>query len=51
MWRPYDPVDTLNFYTLRLREAGLLEGTPEQVTSRGTDFRYLRELREELKLS
>ncbi len=51
VWRPYDPVDTMNFYTLRLKEAGLLKGTPDQVISRGTDFRYLRELRQELKTS
>ena len=49
VWRRYDPVDTLNYYSLRLRDAGLVNGTPEQVISRGTDFRYLQELRQELK--
>jgi len=51
VWRPYDPVDTLNFYALRLREAGLIKSTPEQVISRSTDFRFFRELKEELRLS
>jgi NitT/TauT family transport system substrate-binding protein len=49
VWRPYDPVDTLNFYSLRLREAGLIKSTPKQVISRGTDFRFLRELKQQLK--
>ncbi len=49
VWRQYDPADTLRFYALRLREAGLVKATPEQIISRGTDFRYLRELKQELK--
>jgi len=49
VWRQYDPTVTLNFYALRLKEAGLIKGTPDQVISRGTDFRLLSELRRELK--
>lgn len=50
-WRQYDPADTLRFLSLRLREAGLIESTPEQIISRGTDFGYLRELKRDLKES
>lgn len=49
VWRKYDPASTLRFYALRLREAGLIESTPEQIISQGTDFRSLRELKRELK--
>lgn len=49
VWRQYDPADTMNFYSLRLREAGLIRSTPEQIISRATDFRYLHQLRQELK--
>lgn len=49
VWRTYEPADTLRFYALRLREAGLIKSTPEQILSRGTDFRSLRELTRQLK--
>ena len=51
VWRPYDPVDTLNFYTLRLKDTGLIKSTPDEIIKRGTDFRYLKELRKELTAS
>lgn len=49
-WRAYDPQDTLRFFALRLREAGLVKGTPREILERGTDFRFIDELRQELKL-
>ena len=49
VWRSYDPADTLRFYALRLKEAGLIDATPEQIISRGADFRLLRELKQELR--
>jgi NitT/TauT family transport system substrate-binding protein len=48
-WRNYDPVDSVNFYSLRLKEAGIMDATPEQILERGTDFRYLEQLRKELR--
>ncbi len=48
-WRDYDPADTLRFYALRLREAGLLDRTPEQIIERGTDWRFLDEIKRELR--
>lgn len=48
-WRTYDPADTLRFFSLRLREAGLVKSTPNAIIARGSDFRYLDRLRRELK--
>jgi NitT/TauT family transport system substrate-binding protein len=48
-WREYDPADTVRFYTLRLREVGMIESTPQKILARGTDWRFLKELQKELK--
>ncbi len=48
-WREFDPEDTIRFYALRLREAGMISSTPQSVIARGTDWRFLRELTQELK--
>jgi NitT/TauT family transport system substrate-binding protein len=47
-WRDYDPTDTLRFYALRLRDAGLVKGNPDEIIARGTDWRFLNELKQEL---
>ena len=49
IWRDFDPVDSVRFYALRLKQAGLIKSTPEEILKRGTDFRYLTELRKELQ--
>jgi NitT/TauT family transport system substrate-binding protein len=48
-WREYDPENTLNFYALRMREAGLIKSTPKKIIADGTDWRFLNELKKELK--
>ena len=48
-WREYDPEDTLRFYALRLREAGLIKSSPQKIITEGTDWRFLNELKRELK--
>jgi NitT/TauT family transport system substrate-binding protein len=48
-WRDFDPADSIRFYALRLKEAGLINSTPDEIIERGTDFRYLSELKRELK--
>ena len=48
-WREYDPEDALRFYALRMREVGMIKNTPQQIISLGTDWRLLKELRNELK--
>jgi NitT/TauT family transport system substrate-binding protein len=48
-WRQYDPEDTVRFYALRLREAGVIKSSPQKIIAQGTDWRFLNELRKELK--
>ena len=48
-WRDYDPEDTVRFYALRLREAGMTKSSPQKIIADGTDWRFLNELKRELK--
>lgn len=48
-WREYDPEDSVRFYSLRLHEAGLIKSSPQKIIAQGTDWRFLRELKKELK--
>jgi NitT/TauT family transport system substrate-binding protein len=47
-WRDYDPEDTMRFYALRLREAGMLKSSPTKIIADGADWRFLNEVRREL---
>jgi len=48
-WREYDPEDAMRFYALRLHEAGMLKSTPQKLIAQGTDWRFINELKKELK--
>jgi NitT/TauT family transport system substrate-binding protein len=48
-WRDYNAEDTLRFYALRLREAGMIKSSPQKIIAAGTDWRFLDELKRELK--
>jgi NitT/TauT family transport system substrate-binding protein len=48
-WREFDPEDTVRFYSLRLNEIGMIKSSPQKIISQGTDWRFLRELKKELK--
>jgi len=48
-WREYDPEDTLRFYALRLHEVGMIKSSPQKILAQGTDWRFLKELKKELK--
>lgn len=48
-WREFDPDDTMRFYSLRLREAGMIQGTPQEMITRGADWSFLSALRKELQ--
>jgi NitT/TauT family transport system substrate-binding protein len=48
-WREYNPEDTVRFYALRLHEVGLIKSTPQTIIAAGTDWRFLNELKQELK--
>jgi len=48
-WREYDPEDTVRFYALRLRQAGMIKANPNKIIADGADWRFLNELKHELK--
>lgn len=48
-WREYDPEDTIRFYALRLYDAGIIKSSPQKILADGTDWRFLNELKRELK--
>jgi NitT/TauT family transport system substrate-binding protein len=49
-WRNYDPEDTVRFYALRMHEIGMIKSNANKIIAQGTDWRFLRELRKELKV-
>ena len=48
-WREFNPEDTIRFYALRLHEAGMIKASPQKIIAQGTDWRFLNELKKELK--
>jgi NitT/TauT family transport system substrate-binding protein len=48
-WRQYNPEDTIRFYSLRLREAGMIKSSPNKIIADGVDLRFFNELKRELK--
>jgi NitT/TauT family transport system substrate-binding protein len=48
-WRDYDPEDTVRFYSLRLHEIGMIKASPKTIIAQGTDWRFLKELKKEMK--
>jgi NitT/TauT family transport system substrate-binding protein len=48
-WREYDPEDTIRYYALRLHEAGMIKSLPNKIIAENTDWRFLSELKRELK--
>jgi NitT/TauT family transport system substrate-binding protein len=48
-WRQYDPEDAVRFYALRLHEVGMIKSSPQKLIAQGTNWRFLNELKKELK--
>jgi NitT/TauT family transport system substrate-binding protein len=48
-WRDYDAEDSIRFYALRLHELGMIKSSPQKIIAEGTDWRFLNELKRELK--
>jgi NitT/TauT family transport system substrate-binding protein len=48
-WREYDAEDTMRFYALRLHETGMVKSPPNKILADGTNWRFLNELKRELK--
>jgi NitT/TauT family transport system substrate-binding protein len=49
VWRDYDPEDSLRFYALRMQETGLIKSNQQRLIAEHTDWRFLNELKRELK--
>ncbi len=49
MWREAHPEDTLRFHALRLHEVGMIKTSPQKLIAQGTDWRFLNELKREMK--
>jgi NitT/TauT family transport system substrate-binding protein len=48
-WREFDPEDTLRFYALRMHEVGMIKSSPNKIITEAADWRFLNELKRELK--
>ena len=48
-WREYNPEDSVRFYALRLREVGFIKSSPQKIIAENTDWRFLDELKREMK--
>jgi NitT/TauT family transport system substrate-binding protein len=48
-WLDYDAEDTIRFYALRLHESGMVKSNPKKIIAEGTDWRFINELKRELK--
>jgi NitT/TauT family transport system substrate-binding protein len=48
-WRDYDPEDAVRFYALRMRDLGMVKSAPKKIVAEGTNWRFLKELKRELK--
>jgi NitT/TauT family transport system substrate-binding protein len=48
-WRDANPEDTLRFLALRLHEVDMIKSPPQKLVSGATDWRFLNEIKKELK--
>ena len=48
-WRDFDAEDSLRFYALRMQDTGMIKSSPQKIIADGTDWRFLNELKRELK--
>jgi NitT/TauT family transport system substrate-binding protein len=47
-WREYDAEDSVRFWALRERELSLIKSSPDKIIAKGSDWRFLKEVRKEL---
>jgi NitT/TauT family transport system substrate-binding protein len=50
VWRDFDPEDTVRFFALRMNEAGFSKSSPQQIITGHTNWRFLNEVKRELKV-
>jgi NitT/TauT family transport system substrate-binding protein len=39
----------VRFFALRMRDVGMIKSSPQKIIAEGTDWRFLNELKKELK--
>lgn len=48
-WREFSAEDSVRFWALRLHETGFVKSSPNKIINEGADWRFLNELKKELK--
>ena len=48
-WREYDAEDAMRFWALHLHDVGFVKSSPQKIIVGETDWRFLNELKRELK--
>jgi NitT/TauT family transport system substrate-binding protein len=48
-WRDFDAEDSVRFFALRLNEGGYIKSTPDRIIAEHANWRFLNELKHELK--
>ena len=48
-WRDFSTEDSVRFFSLRLQESGFIKSSPKKIIAEGTDWRFLDELKKELR--
>jgi NitT/TauT family transport system substrate-binding protein len=48
-WRDFNAEDSVRFFALRLQEGGYIKSSPKTILANGTDWRFMNELKKELK--
>jgi len=48
-WRDFSAEDSVRFWALRLHETGFVKSSPNKIITDGTDWRFLSDLKRELK--
>jgi NitT/TauT family transport system substrate-binding protein len=48
-WRDFSTEDSVRFFSLRLQEGGYIKSSPKAILANGTDWRFINELKKELK--
>ena len=48
-WREFSAEDSARFFALRMRDIGMIKANPQKLLAQGTDWRFINELKRELK--
>jgi len=48
-WRQLSPENSVRFYAIRMHELGIVKSDPKKLIAQDSDFRFLNELKKELK--